>query len=29
MQPDEISLACIKRVATAIDDLGSLEAVGL
>lgn len=29
MQPDEISRACIKRVAAAIDDLESLEAIGL
>jgi hypothetical protein len=29
MQPDEISLACINRVAAAIEDLRSLEAVGL
>jgi len=29
MQPDEISLACIKRVASAIDDLKSFEAVNL
>jgi hypothetical protein len=29
MQPDEISRACIKRVATAIDDLDSFAAVGL
>ncbi len=29
MQPDEISLACIKRVAAAIDDHDSFEAVGL
>lgn len=29
MQPDEVSLACINRVAAAIDDLRSLEAVGL
>lgn len=29
MQPDEISLACIKRVSSAIDDLKSFEAVGL
>lgn len=29
MQPDEISLACINRVAAAIDELDSLGAVGL
>ncbi|RNL80176.1 phosphotransferase [Nocardioides marmorisolisilvae] len=29
MQPDEISLACIKRVAAAIDELKSFDAVGL
>jgi hypothetical protein len=29
MQPDEISLACINRVAAAIEDLKSFEAVGL
>ncbi|MFL6062493.1 MAG: phosphotransferase [Marmoricola sp.] len=29
MQPDEISLACIHRVAAAIEDLDSLGAVGL
>jgi hypothetical protein len=29
MQPDAISLACIKRVAAAIEDLRSLDAVGL
>ncbi len=29
MQPDEISLACIKRVAAAIDDHNSFDAVGL
>jgi hypothetical protein len=29
MQPDEISLACIKRVAAAIDELDSFGAVGL
>ena len=29
MQPDEISLACIKRVAAAIEDLKSFEAVGV
>jgi hypothetical protein len=29
MQPDEISLACIKRVAAAIDELDSFTAVGL
>ena len=29
MQPDEVSLACINRVAAAIDDLRSLDAVGL
>lgn len=29
MQPDEVSLACINRVAAAIDDLDSLRAVGL
>ncbi len=29
MQPDEISLACINRVAAAIEDLKSFEAVGI
>ncbi|MCW2855891.1 MAG: hypothetical protein JWR52_1506 [Marmoricola sp.] len=29
MQPDEISLACINRVAAAIEDLRSFEAVGI
>jgi len=29
MQPDEISLAIIKRLATAIDDLDCFEAVGI
>lgn len=29
MQPDEISLAIIERLATAIDDLGCFEAVGV
>ncbi|GAB4008901.1 phosphotransferase [Nocardioides ultimimeridianus] len=29
MQPDEISLACINRVAAAIEDLDSLAAIGL
>ncbi|HET6153265.1 MAG TPA: hypothetical protein VFE15_09915, partial [Marmoricola sp.] len=29
MQPDEVSLACINRVAAAIEDLDALGAVGL
>jgi len=29
MQPDAVSLACIKRVAAAIEELQSLDAVGL